>query len=395
MNRLFRPAQRSLLVPAAAALFACWAAGCATEPPPPEVLDLTVNLAIPEWGYQITTEPMRVDPYSESFICSVVRIEPTDEELLVWVDELESRSSEGSHHMNVFLGRFSFLDAFLGDGAFENQLGVGLGTYDCADLGNLMEVTFPVFPSQRTHQRITMPEGVGIPLVAPLVLVLQHHYLNLREQPALINAALNIHRLEPSAVEDVASLVFDDISDLEVPAGGQKVEARTCVIDRDVDLALVSTHTHARSDCATLNRYSAESGEIESEPFFVNKSWETPPILHFDRGTFPLAAGDGVHWACHYRDREGTEIVNDGTAAGEMCVFAAVAYPAARSVADISSILASGDLLAIYALVDEIMSDCDSTPEVDSPWPMTEEVNFGEPADSCAPWEQTESNVLD
>ena len=224
---------------------------------------------------------------------------------------------------------------------------------------------------------------------------MQHHYLNLRDEPALINAALNIERVDPAAVQDVASLIFDDIPDIEVPAGGQKIETRTCVLDRDVELALVSTHNHGRGDCATLNRYSAAADSVEPDPFFVNKSWETPPILHFDRETFPVTAGDGIHWACHFRDQAGEGAVNDGTAEGEMCVFAAVAYPAPRSVEEITETLASGDLLAIYELVDELMTDCDSHPEVDSPWPMTDTANFGDWVDSCAPWDETESNVLD
>jgi len=367
---------------------------CTNEPGEPEVLDLTVQLGAPDWGYQITTEPVRIEPWSEEFVCSVVRIEAQADELLVWVNEMEVLSSDDSHHMNVFLGRFSFLDAFLGDGAFENQLGVGLGTYDCDELGNMMEVMFPVFPSQRSSQEITMPSGVGVPLLAPLVLVMQHHYLNLREQPVLINAALNIERVDPATVEDAASLIFDDIEDIQVPAGSQKIESRTCVLNRDVELALVSTHHHERGECATLNRYSAETNSVAVDPFFVNKSWETPPILHFERGTFPLAAGDGVHWACHFRDQVGEEALNDGTAAGEMCVFAAVAYPASRSLEDITETIASGDLVAIYDLVDELMTDCDEHPEVDSPWPMTEDPNFGAAVDSCEPWSQTVSNVL-
>ena len=389
-----RPRVRTgtLLVAALALLLP---AGCQQGPAEPEVLDLTVHLDPPGWGYQISTEPVRIEPWAEKFICSVVRIEPQADELLVWVDELESLSSDSSHHMNVFLGQFSFLDAFLEDGAFENQLGVGLGTYECSELGNIMEVTFPVFPSQRSNQKITMPPGVGIPLVAPLVLVMEHHYLNLRDQPALVNASLNIQRIEPAAVEDVASLIFDDIPDILVPADGQKIEARTCALNRDVELALVSTHNHGRGDCATLNRYSASPQSIEPDPFFVNKSWETPPILHFERGSFPVAAGDGIHWACHFSDQAGEDATNDGTAEGEMCVFAAVAYPAPRSLEEITETIESADLLSIYDLVDELLTDCDEHPEVESPWPMTESANFGEWTDSCAPWDQTESNVLD
>ena len=196
-------------------------------------------------------------------------------------------------------------------------------------------------------------------------------------------------------MRDVGSLIFDDIPDLAVPAGGQAVAARTCIMNRDVEVALVSTHNHGRGECATINRYSAPSHSVAVDPFFVNKNWETPPILHFERETFSIAAGDGVHWACHYRDRVGADAVNDGTAEGEMCVFAAVAYPAARSVEDITETLAGGDLLEVYDLLDDVMASCDDYVEADSPWPMTQAPNFDEPVDTCADWDQTESNVLD
>ncbi len=368
--------------------------GCDTSESP-ELLDLTVQLEPPAWGYQIATEPVRVEPFDEVTKCSVVRVEPEGDELDVWVNRFETLSSESTHHMNVLLGQFSFLDAFLGEDAFENQLGIGLGTFDCEDLDNLMATAVPIVPSQRASQLVTMPDGVGIPMVAPLVLVMEHHYLNLRDEPALINAALNVERVDPAEVEQVAGFIFDDILDLEVPAGGQQVMSRTCGMNRDVEFAVVSTHTHQRTDCATLNRYTAATDEVAASPFFVNKTWETPPILHFGRDTFALSAGDGVHWACHYRDWRGDGIVNDGTAGGEMCVFAAVAYPAPRTKEDIVETLSSGDLLAIYGLVDDLMSSCDEHPEVPGPWAHSEEAFFGDPLEACADFDQTESNTLE
>ena len=381
---------RALLLIALVTLVACDGATPTVDDGP---VDLTVTLAPPTFGYQVATEPTTVPPGTEVFVCSVVRVEPTGEELSVWVDRLESMSSDGSHHMNVLLGQFSFLDAFLGDGSFENQLGVGLGTHDCDDLGNLMTTAFPVFPSQRSNQQITMPDGVGIPMVAPLVLVMQHHYVNATARPVIINAALNVERMDVDDVEQVASLVFDDILDLEIPAGAQGVVHRTCGVDRDVQLALVSTHTHGQTDCATLN--IADADGVTADPFFVNKSWETPPILHFPANTFSLTAGEGIHWACHVTDADGDGVVNDGTAAGEMCVFAAVAYPAAVPKDEIIAILDGGNLLDVYGLLDEVMGPCPTYLEVDSPWPFTDEPNVADRVDTCQGWDQTESNTLD
>ena len=380
----------------ALALLLSASVGCDSLPVEEEgLLDLTVELLPPEFGYQIATEPVEVAGGTEALICSVVRVEPMGDELSVWVNRMESLSSDGSHHMNVLLGQFSFLDAFLGDGAFEEQLGVGLGTHDCDELTDIMSTAFPIFPSQRSNQEITMPHGVGIPIVAPIVLVLQHHFVNTRPQPVLINAALNIERVDEAEVEEVAMLVFDDILDLSVPPGGQQVVQRTCGFDRDVQLALVSTHTHERTDCATLNRYDGSTGEIETEPFFVNKSWEAPPILHFAENTFLLPEGDGIHWACHIADSRGDGVVNDGTAAGEMCVFAAVAYPAPLTKEEITTTLTSGNLIEVYGILDQVMSSCSSYPAVGSPWPMTDEASMAPPVDTCQAWSETESNTLD
>ena len=85
--------------------------------------DRTVSLDPPENGYQVVTEPIEVPPHTEVEMCTVVRLDPDDQETLAWVGHMESMSSPGTHHMNVFIGQFSFLDAFLGEGAFGGRPG--------------------------------------------------------------------------------------------------------------------------------------------------------------------------------------------------------------------------------------------------------------------------------
>ena len=71
--------------------------------------------------------------------------------------------TEGTHHMNVLIGEFSFLDAFVGEGASEGALGATLGQHPCSEL-DTMELAYPIFPSQRENQQIKMPPGVAAPL---------------------------------------------------------------------------------------------------------------------------------------------------------------------------------------------------------------------------------------
>ena len=353
-----------------------------------EVVDLTVSLPPPESGYQLLTEPVIVEPGTERFLCSVVQVTPQADEFLFWVDRLESMTSDETHHMNVYFGEFSFLEAFLGPEATLAALGVGPGTYDCEVLGGLMELAVPFFPSQRTNQRITMPEGVAVPMLAPMTLVMEHHYLNLGEVPVRVNAALNLERTPVEDVTDVASLVFDAISDLSVPSQTAKVENRTCVFDREVDVALVSTHTHQWAECASINHYDGARDAVEEEPFFVNKYWHVPPILHFERGAFSVAPGDGVHYACHYDNTTTRDLVDDGTADGEMCVFAAVVYPAPVSVAEVEEVIGTGGLPELLAMMGDVVTACDRQVETSTPW-------SGPPPDeACEAYVQTDSNEL-
>ena len=358
------------------------------------IVDLTIELAPPESGYQLVTEPSIVPAGSEVEICSVIRVEAKGDETLFWAHEMESLISDGSHHMNVLLGQFSFYDAFLGDDAFEAQLGIGLGSYDCNQFSNIMEKASPIFPSQRTNQRITFPEGVGVPMMVPLVLIFHHHYINPTDKDVRINAALNIIGMPEEEVTDVGYLIFDGDSNLDIPGKSQTTEAQTCVVNRDVEFALVSTHTHEKGDCATLSNYSGATGTIAESPFYVNKYWEAPPILHFDRGEFQIAAGEGVHYACHYRNHEDRDLGFGPSANDEMCVFAAVAYPAPRSKAEIKAVFAEADLVKVLELANELFTACDELVEVESPWPMAGAPNFGDYDGVCRDLIQTESNTL-
>ena len=360
---------------------------CASKPAVEEAEDV-LSLPVPESGYQLVTPTYEVPPFSEREVCTVMRLEPQGDEKLYWANSLESLVTDGTHHMNVMMGEFSFLDAFVGDGASEAALGAVGGQYPCEEI-ETMELAYTIFPSQRDNQKITLPEGVAAPLTAPLWLVFSHHYVNPTEDSVRINAILNIETIASSEVTDVASLVFSGIPELEVPVGADRVVSRTCVFERDVEVALVSSHTHEWGECATMNHYDGHTDTVDSDPFFVNKLWEQPPILHFEPGVFPVTAGDGVHWSCHYKNDTDYTLIEDGTAAGEMCVFAAVTYPAPWSVEQVESTVADGDLIGLMSLMNDVMGPCDNVIDtVSSPWPEDK-------SDSCESLEQTESNTLE
>ena len=350
--------------------------------------DEPLSLPLPESGYQLVTPIYEVPAFTEIEVCTVMRLEPKEDEKLYWVNSLESLVTDGTHHMNVLIGEFSFLDAFVGDGASETTLGATVGQHLCKDIAT-MELAYPIFPSQRDNQRITLPEGVAAPMTAPLLLIFSHHYVNASDEPVDISAILNIETIPREDVKEVAGLLFDDIPNLEVPAGTDRVASRTCLVDRDVEVALVSSHNHEWGECATMNHYDAETDTVAADPFFVNKAWEKPPILHFEPGTFSIAAGDGGHWSCHFRNNTDRTLVIDGTAEGEMCVFAAVIYPSPWTVEHVEQTVADENLADLIALLGDVMGPCHSAiDDAESPWATDN-------ASGCDGLPQTESNVLE
>ena len=339
----------------------------AVDPASEQESDRTVTLAPPAQGYQVVTDPYVVPANTEVEICTVVRVDPKDGEKFAWIHRMESLVSRETHHMNVFMGQFSFLDGYLGEGAAETALGVTEGTYDCADL-SVMESAFPVFPSQLQNQHIVFPEGVAVPMPTPMLLIFSHHFVNYHDYDITINAALNVEQVDAASVEQVAGIVFDG-AHIEIPADSRTTEQRTCVFERDVSVALVSTHTHEWADCATLHHYDGETESITPEPYYTNHYWDTPPILHFEPGTYDIRAGDGVHFACHYDNDTARTLVNDGTAQGEMCVFAAVTWPLPQTVETVTDVLEGGSFDALLELLGQAMGPCDGVrDDVPGPW---------------------------
>ena len=365
-------------------------------------LDLRVSLDPPEFGYQLATESYVVEPHSEVYKCSVVRIDPTDGENLAWIGALASRTSEASHHMNVNMGIFSMGDALLGEGQSANLLGAETGTHDCADLGDLMQTqqVQTVYPSQRTEQEGVLPEGVALPLPVPLVLIMEHHYINTRDEEVKVNAVLNLERTHEDEVEYVTTGVWGGIDDVELPPHSRKIETGTCRLTRDFTMFAISSHSHERGACFSMNFYSDHATPaVDPEPFFINDDWESPPILFMEQQSWThfeplqMREGDGIHWACHYVNPEDRTVTTGPTADDEMCIFVAMGYPGDVSVEEVKEMFASDSLSlddALRALTATV--PCEPVEDVESPWEEADiafDLDEGDAYAACAGYETT------
>lgn len=392
---------RTLLLAIGLAGAACSSRPTVEQPIP--YRDLTVKLAPPAFGYQFTSQPRLVAPRSETYTCDIVRIEPKDGEKLVWINELESRSSQHTHHMNVLAGIFSVADAILGPGKSEAMLGHKLGQYDCKDLGDLMSAGLQtVYPSQKEHQKGRFPDGVAVPLVVPLVMIMQHHYINLTDKPVLVNAALNLHRVEEDRVRAIATGFFGS-SRVELAPLIRRIVTKTCQLPRAIDLFAISSHSHERGQCFSIHKYDGQTKSVDPKPFFVNKDWESPPIMFFEQqawtGYAPMSlrSGDGIHWACHYQNPTTRVVTNGEKASDEMCIFVAIGYPSDLTVGAVKRMVAQPSLDAVKEL-EKALLPCSTVPVTmaTSPWADADRdlpLDVNNPPNECVGFDATLDTV--
>lgn len=360
--------------------------------PPDGATDLRVRLEPPALGYQVRSASHVVAPGQEVHVCDVVRIEPHANETLIWLNAFESRISPGTHHLNLLAGLFSGGDVAFGRGMAESMLGRPAGQYDCAELGDLMEAQSaqPVYSTQVPHQEGAFPTGVAVPAVVPLLLVMDHHYINTTDQPVRVDARVNLLPIDESEVKHIASVFIGRIEDVLLLPRSRKVEARTCRLTRDFNLAAVSSHAHERADCFTMSFYRGETGSIDPTPFYVSRDWQSPPFVFLEKEEWAhhqvmtLRAGDGIHWACHYTNWSERVVRTGGSTQDEMCLFVGVGYPAPLTVADIKAIVANPTPEDLDRLR-SIIAPCEPVTDAVSPWPAANEVrNLGDPPSDCS-----------
>lgn len=357
------------------------------------IRDMVVSLPDPDFGYQVATEPFVVDPGEEVEMCDVVRVSAADSEQLAWFNNFESLTSEGTHHMNVWAGRFSVGDAISEGGSKLLLQGHDVGQYDCEELGGMMEQGAQVFyPSQRPHQRGGFPEGVGYPIPVPMVFVMNHHYINTTDRPVRVNAVLNMHRVAEDDVEHVAGFVWGRDPEIELPARSRKIEGGFCRFTRDLNMVAISSHTHERGACFTMNLYDGQQDQLEEEPFFVNQDWEAPPIQFMTKqdwtggAAVPMAEGDGISFGCHYVNREDRTVEDGPSARDEMCIFVALVYPAEVSKDEVRSLLTDPSFESFQAFQDGTMLPCEFDETGPTPWTELGETRplSSTPPDVCA-----------
>jgi hypothetical protein len=111
---------------------------------------------------------------------------------------------------------------------------------------------------------------------------------------------------------------------LNVPAGGASDEWTRCEMTGDIDLLVLSTHTHALGvETKVYHWDGVQTGEL----LYTNNDWQTPLLMDLTQAPIHVPAGQGFEFHCNYQN-PGAEAVHWGfKSTDEMCNMALVYTP--------------------------------------------------------------------
>lgn len=266
------------------------------------------------------------DP-SEGFQMGIDTMAPAGEEIwkcwvedlpgngFVAIDRVEAIQTPGVHHMDIMaLG-------LLG-------LPIEPGMHDCDELyrthAEMMEEGIFLFATQNERETLQLPDGVAALVPGNMTIMVEMHYVNPTNRDVDVWSRVNGYFTDKDAVEDeIWGSAVRDV-DINIPPNATgHVEWTRCVMNTDIELVLLSTHTHQLAELAEVFFFDgAETGDL----VYVNDDWHAPELKLFDP-TIPIPAGTGFEFRCHYNNPT-TDTVNWGFDANdEMCQIAIVHTP--------------------------------------------------------------------
>lgn len=277
------------------------------------------RLAVPAEGegYQLSMEAV-VPAGEEAWLCQIGKFPGQG---VNHIDRVVSKQTDAMHHMDVMILAFTDVD-------------LPPGTYDCTELyaeyASLMEEGLIVYGAQAADQELQLPDGISAPIPGSIPVMQEIHYVNTTTEDQHVYSDINVYLMD---VEDVTGSIWGSVvrdSHLNIPPNATHSEWTRCVMNQDVDLLFMASHTHELGESVQVRTFDgSQTGEL----IYENTDWESPFVKDFTDQTFHVPAGSGFELTCTF-DNDRPEEVNWGfNATDEMCQIALVYTPGDQDIA--------------------------------------------------------------
>ncbi|HVU01117.1 MAG TPA: hypothetical protein VHE30_05170 [Polyangiaceae bacterium] len=249
----------------------------------------------------------------ESQSCQYVHM-PSDRGEIA-VPSAESTYTPGSHHFLVFRTNFTEIPD---DGAI----------HECSVNDLLLNVSGTYYEAQQPETRRDLPPGVAHVFEPGEIILLTAHYLNATDQDLVTKVDFRMHTMPRKEVEQEAGSFFFYNYDINVPPQSKVSVTRTCPIPKDVNLALLWSHMHARGvgfiAVTSDDRAAERVGNL-----FETRDWSEPQARAFSYAPpVVLHAGTSITYTCDYDNPTSNTFTQGPSAAtNEMCILHGMYWP--------------------------------------------------------------------
>jgi|GEM_PF-245404 len=280
-----------------------------TDPDAPTPLDLPAPA--PGLGFQMGIDT-EAAAGAEIWKCVVADL-PTED--FSAVSRVESLQSRGVHHMDVMA--LGLLD-----------LPIEPGLYDCDDLYStypeLMEDGIFLFASQNERESLQLPTGTVALIPAGLRVMVEVHYVNPLPHTAPVWSRINAWTIP---MEEMTNQIWGSaVRTVEIdipPATERHYEWVRCEMNEDVEMVILSSHTHQLAEYVDVYLWD---GTSRGEMVYENYDWHAPTLKQFDPPV-TIKKGTGFEFRCHYRNKGDKNVRWGFGADDEMCQIGLVHTP--------------------------------------------------------------------
>jgi hypothetical protein len=260
-----------------------------------------------EQGFQVSMT-MDAPAGAETWQCVVMSMPNQD---TVNINRVEHAQTPGLHHMDLT----ALISANLAP-----------GRYECgklyADHPELMDQT-TLYAAQSPTASIDLGPGVVARVPPGLPVLFELHYVNAGTQAVHVESKINAYTIDAHAVTTTIAGMALRRRHLALPPHADTTSWARCVMDKDVDLLLLASHTHRLGRDVRILAFDGTSTGAE---LYVNTQWATPNLQQF-RPALHLAAGTGLEVRCHYFNDTDALVEWGYLAANEMCNMVMVWTP--------------------------------------------------------------------